>query len=133
VLWGVPELLPRFLRHQQALEDAKKLSAILLKGDEVENEAGMPLRRSADGHNRDRARGIPIVGRNGGGGASPGTDPVAALRRKDAGRVRQAAGSSSGGALVLVCACHEQNRKQIHDKYKGHRSEDEIHGRDLTR
>ena len=78
------ELLPRFLRYQQQREDEKKLAAILLEGDEVDNEAGMTLRRSADGHNRDRARGIPIVGRAGGGGASPGTDPIAALLRKEA-------------------------------------------------
>ena len=80
----MPELLPRFYRHQQQLEDARRVAEIIVEGDEVENEAGIPLRRSADGHNRERARGIPIVGRAGGGGASPGTDPVAALLRKEA-------------------------------------------------
>jgi hypothetical protein len=84
----VPQRLSRFYAHQQRIEDEKKLEAIILEGEDVENEVGMPLRRSADGHNRDRARGIPIVGRAGGGGASPGTDPVAALMRKDGGRRR---------------------------------------------
>ena len=44
---------------------------------------GMPLRRSADGHNRDRRRGLPFITR-GIGGTSPGTDPVAALLAKEA-------------------------------------------------
>ena len=71
----VPDLLPRFHPMQQRIEDESRIGELILAGDEVENEAGMPLRRSADGHNRDRARVIPIVGRAGGGGASPGTDP----------------------------------------------------------
>jgi hypothetical protein len=79
---AVSQVLPRFYRNMQRIEDERKLGRILLEGGEVENEAGMPLRRSADGHNRDRARGIPIVGRAGGGGASPGTDPFAACVRK---------------------------------------------------
>ena len=58
-------------RHLQGIEDQRKLGKILLEGGEVEGEAGRPLRRSADGHNRERIRGIPIVGRAGGGGASP--------------------------------------------------------------
>ena len=81
---GVPEILPRFYAHLQKIEDQRKLGQILLEGGELESEAGRPLRRSADGHNRDRARGIPIVGRAGGGGASPGTDPLQALLRKEA-------------------------------------------------
>lgn len=79
-------LLPRFYRRQQELDDARKLSRILLEAD-VEahpDSNGRVYRKSADGHNRDRARGIPIVGRVSGGGASPGTDPVAALLRKEA-------------------------------------------------
>jgi hypothetical protein len=80
----VAELLPRFRAAVQRIEDARKLGELLLESEDVENEAGLPLRASADGHRRDRARGIPIVGRAGGGGASPGTDPVAALLRKEA-------------------------------------------------
>ena len=79
----VPQHLPRFNAAMQRIEDERKLGQILLEVGEVENEAGAPLRRSADGHNRARARGIPIIGRVGGGGASPGTDPVAALLRKE--------------------------------------------------
>ncbi len=41
------------------------------------------LRQSADGHNRIRRRGVPIIGRAGVGGATPGSDPVAALLRTE--------------------------------------------------
>ena len=81
----MPELLPRFKANTQRLEDEKKITAIVVESDEVENVVGMALRRSADGHNRARARGIPIIGRVSGGGASPGTDPAAALLRREAG------------------------------------------------
>ena len=42
------------------------------------------LRRSADLHNAIRRRGVPIIGRAGAGGAIPGSDPAAALLRKEA-------------------------------------------------
>jgi hypothetical protein len=82
----VPPILPRFRWNEQQAEDERKLAAILL---EVEAEAhpdsnGRVHRRSADGHNKTRARGVPIIGRVGSSGASPGTDPVAALLRKEA-------------------------------------------------
>ena len=41
------------------------------------------LRQSADGHNRIRRRGVPIIGRAGVGGATPGSDPVRALLAKE--------------------------------------------------
>jgi hypothetical protein len=81
-------ILPRFFRAQQEVEQARKLASILLEAGDVENEAGMPLRRSADGHNRQRARGIPIIGRVGGEGASPGTDSVGALLRSERQRAK---------------------------------------------
>lgn len=59
----MPGLLPRFNADAQRLEDERKLGRILLEGAEVENVPGMPLRRSADGHNRDRRRGLPIISR----------------------------------------------------------------------
>jgi hypothetical protein len=83
----VAELLPRFRLWQQEVEDERKLAEIIIEGVEVEHEAGMPLRRSADGH--ARARGLPIVGRISGGGASPGTDRLAALLAKEARRARR--------------------------------------------
>jgi hypothetical protein len=67
----------------QAIEDERKLGQILLEGGEVEHEAGMPLRRSADGHNRDRRRGLPVISK-GIGGTMQGTDPLAALLAKEA-------------------------------------------------
>ncbi len=78
----VPQRLPRFYAQQQRVEDAKKLEAILREVDEVENEAGMPRRRSADGHNRDRAA-YPHRRANR-WWWRPGTDPEAALIRKEA-------------------------------------------------
>jgi hypothetical protein len=80
---GVPEILPRFYRHMQELEDLKRIGQILLEGGEVERESGLPLRRSADGHNRDRRRGLPMISK-GIGGTSPGTNPLAAVLRKEA-------------------------------------------------
>lgn len=79
-------LLPRFYRRQEKLDGERKIARILLEADaEAHPDSnGRVYRKSADGHNRDRARGIPIVGRVSGGGASPGTDPVAALLRKEA-------------------------------------------------
>lgn len=41
----------------------------------------------------------------------------------------------SSSALVLVCACDQENRKQVHRGHECHRSEDDIrpgHGRDLN-
>ncbi len=84
----MPEPLPRFNRQLQELEDKRKLEKLLLESAEVENESGVPVRRSADGHNRDRRRGLPLITR-GVGGASPGSDPVAALLAKEARGKRQ--------------------------------------------
>ena len=48
--------LPRFYRHQQQIEDLKRIATIILEGGEVENEAGLPFAdrptataRTADG------------------------------------------------------------------------------------
>jgi hypothetical protein len=76
----------RFHRFQQEREDDRKVAAIILEtgASPAEAERSVPARGSANGWHRQRARGIPIVGGVGGGGASPGTDPVAALLRKEA-------------------------------------------------
>jgi hypothetical protein len=52
--------------------------------DENRTEGLRLLRQSADGHNAIRRRGVPIIGRAGPGGATPGSDPVRALLRKEA-------------------------------------------------
>jgi hypothetical protein len=44
---------------------------------------GRVYRRSADGHNRDRRRGLPIISK-GISGTAPGTGPVVALLAKEA-------------------------------------------------
>ena len=92
----MPEILPRFYRH-------------LLEGDEVEVEVevepGMTLRRSADGHNRDRRRGLPVITR-GIGGTSPGTTrwPHCSARspRRAAALRTRGPGSAPGPLSSLV-------------------------------
>lgn len=81
----MPELLPRFTASLERIADERKLGRLLLEADaETHPDSnGRVYRRSADGHNRQRARGIPIVGRVGRGGASPGTDPLAAVLAKE--------------------------------------------------
>ena len=84
----MPQRLPRFYARLQRIEDERKIGEILREAGEVESEPGTALRRSADGHNRDRRRGLPVVSR-GVGGASPGTEPLSALLAKEArGEVR---------------------------------------------
>jgi hypothetical protein len=65
----------------QEIEDSRRIGLILLEGGEIETEAGMPLRGSADSHRSDRRRGLPVIGR-GCGDASPGTDPLRAVLAK---------------------------------------------------
>jgi hypothetical protein len=79
----VPELLSRFHRRKQELENARKIGGILEETGELATEAGLPLRASADGHHADRRRGLPIVGRASTAGAGPGTDPARALLAKE--------------------------------------------------
>ncbi len=62
----------------------QKIAAIILEvADAPPDSNGKVYRRSADGHNRQRSRGVPII-RRGVGGTSPGTDPLAALLAKEA-------------------------------------------------
>jgi hypothetical protein len=80
----VAQLLPRF-RHQQAVEDERKVARIVQATGELLDEASagrMPLRASANGHHRDRRRGLPVISR-GTTGAMPGSDPVHALLAKE--------------------------------------------------
>ena len=66
------------------MEDTKKLAELLLEADVAPPDSnGRVYRRSADGHNRDRSRGVPII-RRGIGCTSPGTQPEAALLAKEA-------------------------------------------------
>ena len=85
MLWGVPELLPRFRRFQEQREADKQVAKAILESGECEHpdSNGRVYRRSADGHNRERRRGLPVISR-GVSGTAPGTDPVAELLRKEA-------------------------------------------------
>jgi hypothetical protein len=85
----VPELVPRFYRHQQQREDEQRIAAIILEtgcgSDEAEAKVRGPrlLSRSADGHDAARLRGLPAIGRNV-SGAIRDTDPVRSLLAKEA-------------------------------------------------
>ena len=80
----MPRLLPRSNADAQRIEDEKKLAAIIVESDEVEDVVGMPLRRSADGHNRERTTRHPDRGQSRRQQGRVGTDPVGALLRKEA-------------------------------------------------
>jgi hypothetical protein len=81
----VPELLPRFYRRAQEREDLRRIGRILEETGEIPDEALPLLRRSADGHDPARLRGLPAIGRNV-SGATSHTDPVRALLAKEARR-----------------------------------------------
>ena len=57
-----PELLQRFHRFQQELEDARKIGRIIIETGCSAEEAGAPS-RGADGPNWERRRGLPLIGR----------------------------------------------------------------------
>ncbi len=74
------------MRRLQEIEDMRKIGRILEEtGDVPEAVHGKPLTRSADGHDPARLRGLPAIGRNV-SGAIRGTDPLAALLRKESQR-----------------------------------------------
>ena len=77
------DILPRFYRRQQQIDDARKVARIILETGCSYEEAGGKLVNGADGHNWQRMRGLPIVAR-GVRGTAPGTDPLGALLAKEA-------------------------------------------------
>ncbi len=80
----MPELLPRWNAYLQRVEAEKAVAKAILEGGEVHPDSnGRVFRRSADGHNRDRRRGLPMISK-GIGGTSPGTDPLRALLAREA-------------------------------------------------
>jgi hypothetical protein len=79
----VPPILPRFDAFQQKLEAERQVAQAILEADDfADGHGSMPLRRSADGHNPLRLRGLPAIGPNV-TGATVHTDPVWALLAKD--------------------------------------------------
>jgi hypothetical protein len=88
ILNRVPQPLPRFLQREQREADLQKLARIILEaGDAADAHRGKPLSRSADGHDPQRLRGLPAIGRNVSGRVN-GSDPVAVLLAKESGRRR---------------------------------------------
>jgi hypothetical protein len=81
---ALADLLPRFYGVQQEIADARRLAKILLEtGEAPDGNGAKLLRRSADGHDPARLRGLPAIGRNV-AGARHDTDPVKALLRREA-------------------------------------------------
>lgn len=85
----MPQRLPRFDRAQERIEDAQKIAKLILETGGLPDEADgngktsrKVLRSSADGHNPQRLRGLPAIGRNV-SGATVHTDPVKALLEKE--------------------------------------------------
>lgn len=78
MLGGVPELLPRFTRVMEALEDARRIGRILAETGELPDE---PSAGATAGGDPSRLRGIPAIGR-GCSGAIPGTRPGENLLRE---------------------------------------------------
>jgi hypothetical protein len=78
IIQPVPQPLPRFQRHQEAIADRANIDRVV---DQAMPEPRAKATAAGDSH---RLRGIPAVGvRNGVGSAIPGTDPVKALMRKE--------------------------------------------------
>ncbi|HUP50870.1 MAG TPA: hypothetical protein VM198_00235 [Longimicrobiales bacterium] len=82
----VPAILPRFYRHMQELEDARKLGRILEETGELPEGAQVAAGATAAGDPR-RLRGVPAI-RRGVSGAIPGTSPHEAVLRRENGRRR---------------------------------------------
>ncbi|HEU5489278.1 MAG TPA: hypothetical protein VFU84_00675 [Gaiellaceae bacterium] len=75
----MPQRLPRFYRHLQAIEDARRIGRILEETGEIpEGPASAGATAAGD---PSRLRGIPAVGR-GCSGAIPGTRPGENLFRE---------------------------------------------------
>ena len=81
------ELLPRFNAAMERIQAERAIAKAILEaaeaGEPYPDANGKVYRRSADGHNRDRRRGLPMISK-GVGGTSPGTDPLRALLAKEA-------------------------------------------------
>src|SRR5262249_1300243 len=83
--FAVP-LLPRFTAMTERIEDERRMGKIILAGADLPDGKGrVLLRRSADGHDPARLRGLPAIGRNV-TGATRHTDPVKALLAKESAR-----------------------------------------------
>ena len=81
----MPEILPRFFRLKEQAQAERKIAKAILESGDYPDANGRVYRSSADGHNRDRRRGLPVISK-GVSGTAPGTDPVAELLRKESRR-----------------------------------------------
>jgi hypothetical protein len=84
--------MPRFNAATQRIEDERKVAAIVLEvGEAPPDSNGRVWRRSADGHNKGRRRGLPVISK-GISGTSPGMDlPNALLAKEARGELRLSA------------------------------------------
>jgi hypothetical protein len=58
----VPPLLPRFRPTEERAESERQVAKAIVEADEAPPDSnGRMLRRSADGHNHARRRGLPII------------------------------------------------------------------------
>ncbi len=78
----VPPRLQRFTSLEERIEADERQVRKILEAVGVEQPAEMHAGWRPVGGDRDRLRGFPVVG-PGIGGTAPGTDPVAALFRKE--------------------------------------------------
>lgn len=86
----MPERLPRFYAELQKMEDERKVAQIILEAEDALDGTGAPtlVRRSADGHDPSRLRGLPAIGKNV-TGSTIHTDPVAHLLWKESRQRRR--------------------------------------------
>ncbi len=68
-------VLPRWNAYLERVEAEKAVAKAILEAGDHPDSNGRVYRRSADGHNRDRRRGLPLITR-GVGGTMPGTEPA---------------------------------------------------------
>ncbi len=82
------ETLPRFRQALEKIEDTKKLAKILIEAaaEAPPDSNGRVYRKSADGHNHARRRGLPLISRGVAGTTSPGTGPAPRAARQGSPR-----------------------------------------------
>jgi hypothetical protein len=76
----VSRLLPRFNRHAEAIEDARKVAKVVSESSGL--DVSLTVARATLPGDMRRLRGIPCAAR-GVSSTSPGTNPVSALLRME--------------------------------------------------
>ena len=76
-------LLPRFRRHDERIEDERKVARIVSESSTL--DVPVTVARATLGGDMRRLRGLPCAAR-GVSSTAPGPNPLSALLRKEAGR-----------------------------------------------